>query len=191
MNLLLVEPEYYTKYPPLGLLKLSSMYRQRDTKVFFNRGQKPAADTPSKIYVTSLFTYAWKPVHKTIKYYRCLYPNAEILLGGIYATLMPEHAKLAYADDIHQGLLAAADEYCPDYSLAPDWDKNILFATRGCSRRCLFCAVPLIEGRISTSNVRIEDKINDDFKKIILWDNNLLAAPNWKEIITELAELSL
>ncbi len=191
MIVLLVEPEYYTRYPPLGLLKISSVHNSQYDKVLFHRGVHPALETPSKVYITSLFTYAWKPVHEASEYYRNLYPKAEIILGGIYATLMPEHTKLAAIDKLYEGLYSEAETFKPDYSLVPGWDANILFVTRGCIRKCPFCAVPRIEGKIRESDGNIQDRVNTNFKKIILWDNNVLAAPNWLNIASELKELNL
>lgn len=190
MNVLLVEPEYYTRYPPLSLLKISSVHNSQHDKVLFHRGTHPAQETPSKVYITSLFTYAWKPVHEAAEYYRNLYPKADIILGGIYATLMPEHAKLAAIDKLYEGLYPEAETSKPDYSLISGWDVNILFVTRGCIRKCPFCAVPRIEGKMRESNGNIQDRVNTNFKKIILWDNNVLAAPNWPNIALELKELN-
>ncbi len=190
MNILLVEPEYYTRYPPLGLLKISSVQNLQQNRVFFHRGKRPTLEEPSKIYITSLFTYAWKPVHETAEYYRNLYPNAEIVLGGIYATLMTEHANLASIDTLYEGLYTEAEASKPDYSLIPGWETNILFATRGCIRKCPFCAVPLIEGSMRINDGNIRNRVDTGFKKIILWDNNVLAAPNWPDIVSELKELN-
>jgi len=38
MHVLLVEPSYYTRYPPLGLLKLASYHRNRGDSVELVRG---------------------------------------------------------------------------------------------------------------------------------------------------------
>jgi hypothetical protein len=190
MNILLVEPEYYTRYPPLGLLKIASMQKFQQNRVFFHRGNRPALEAPLKIYITSLFTYAWKPVHETAEYYRNLYPNAEIVLGGIYATLMNEHANLACIDTLYKGLCSEAEAFKPDYSLIPGWKTNILFATRGCIRKCPFCAVPRIEGPMRVNDGNIKNKVNTNFNRIILWDNNILAAPNWSNLVSELTELN-
>ena len=38
MRVLLVEPNYYTQYPPLGLLKFSTLYKQQGHDVRFVRG---------------------------------------------------------------------------------------------------------------------------------------------------------
>ena len=99
---------------------------------------------PDLICVTSLFTYSWSPVHEVVSRYRSLFPRARVQVGGIYASLMPEHAASTGAE-IHTGLLPEAEDFAPDYSLVPSWDASILFSSRGCVRRCAFCSVPKIE----------------------------------------------
>ena len=69
----------------------------------------PADEVPDLVYITSLFTYSWGPVHEAAAYYRACYPNARIVLGGIYATLMPEHARLADVDEVRTGLVLEAE----------------------------------------------------------------------------------
>ena len=57
MNVLLVEPKYYTRYPPLGLLKLSAWHKLQGHNVQFVRGCYPITTfVPDTILVTSLFT---------------------------------------------------------------------------------------------------------------------------------------
>ena len=147
IRVLLVQPPYYTRYPSLGLLKLSSLRKYSGDTVELHDRLGPAGETPDLIFITSLFTYSWKPVHDAAAYYHDLYPNAQIELGGIYATLMPEHAKLADVNRVHTGLVNEAERFIPDYSLTPDWDSSIMFGTRGCIRKCAFCAVPRLEGK--------------------------------------------
>jgi len=191
MNVLLVEPDYYTRFPPLGLLKLATYHRMKGDNVRLVRGQKQLEIRVDRIYVTSLFTYAWKPVHEAVKYYKRLYPSTDLWLGGIYASLMPEHAKLSGADHIYEGLFAEAENLMPAYDLVPEWDGSIIFSSRGCIRRCGFCAVPKLEGKPNGLKYSIKHLIYPGHTKVILWDNNILANPNWKAIFDELIELGL
>ena len=199
MNILLIEPHYYTKYPPLGLMKLASYHRSYGNEVKLIRGKTKDIDfVPDRIEITSLFTYAWKPVHEAIKYYHELYPNAKIRIGGIYASLMPNRLrkKFPYVD-VQVGILKEADSYLPAYDILNEvdkwknWDSSIIFTTRGCIRKCPFCMVPKLEGKITPVINDVKSHINPDYKKIILWDNNFLASPNWKKILNELRDLDL
>src|SRR2546428_13198019 len=112
VRVLLVEPDFYTRYPPLGLLKLAQFERQRANTIEFVRGCTEV-QPPDRIYVTSLFTYSWRAVHQAVKYYKQRFPRAWITLGGIYASLLPEHARGSGADEIHVGLFPEAENVMP------------------------------------------------------------------------------
>lgn len=194
MHILLVEPAYYTQYPPLGLLKLSSLHKQSGDTVDFvslKSGFPPLAREPECIYVTSLFTYCWQPVHQAVKECRARFPKAKIVLGGIYASLMPDHAAGSGADEIRTGIVPEAEGLLPDYSLDTSARPvSILFSHRGCIRKCRFCAVPTIEPEVVVKT-SIRHLIYPNHKRVILWDNNILGTRNWRALFTELKDLGL
>jgi hypothetical protein len=190
MHVLLIEPDYYTRYPPLGLLKLSTYHKQKGDSTELVRGTQYPRRKPDRIYVTSLFTWAWKPVWECVRYYKIQFPKTEVWLGGIYASLLPDHAKMSGADKVQVGIYPAAEDCLPDYDLVPDWDATILFASRGCIRRCGFCSVPKIEGGLKPKRT-IKDLIDPRHKRIVLFDNDILGSPNWPQIFDELAETGL
>lgn len=191
MRVLLVEPNYYTRYPPLGLLKISSYHKKKRNQVEYIRGLKTPKQKPDKIYITSLFTWAWKPVHESVHFYKKKFPDARVSLGGIYASLLPEHAKLSGADEVKVGLFKEAENLMPDYDLIPEYDASILFTSRGCVRNCKFCAVPILEGKPNNLKYDIKPFIHPRHTKVILWDNNFLANANKYAILDQLAELKL
>jgi len=196
VNTLLVEPDYYTKYPPLGLLKLASFHRSQGDQIFYVRGINNEIDEKiRRIEVTSLFTFAWKPVHEAIEFYHKMFPEAEITVGGIYATLMPDHIQKAFPFvKVFKGLHQKAEEYLPAYDILKsvdkwkDWKKSILFTTRGCIRKCPFCVVPKIEGGMKEPKFSILPLIHPDHNEVVIWDNNFLASPYAKQILMELRD---
>lgn len=186
MKILLVKPNYYSPFPPLGLLKFATYYGNKGHKIEFQPyGYHRPNFKPDLILVTSLWTWAWKEVHRDIRLAKAHFPGAEIRLGGIYASLMKEHALKTGADKIVIGLVPKIEYLTPDYSLVPEWnakpwDKSVVFASRGCTRNCDFCAVRTLEGGIQGRiDKHIENQIWPDHKWILVQDNNILASPNW------------
>ena len=191
MHILLVEPNYYTRYPSLGLLKISTYHKNKGDTVEYIRGEQIPNKKPDLVYVTSLFTWAWKPVHNATRFYKTKFPDARVLLGGIYASLLPNHARLSDADEIVTGIFEEAEDLMPDYDLIPEYNASILFTSRGCIRKCGFCAVPILEGKPNGEKHSIKHLIHPNHKKVILWDNNFIANRNKYEILDELLELKL
>jgi radical SAM superfamily enzyme YgiQ (UPF0313 family) len=195
-KILLVEPskskKYHTPYPPLGLLKLAAYHKIKKDFVRLVSGFSENGFEPNIVYITSLFTYAYEPVHEVIHFYSNTYRKAKIIVGGIYASLCSEHLKEKFKNriEIHHGLLNEVEDLLPDYSLVPDWNASILFSSRGCIRKCPFCSVPQIEPEFKAKK-SIKHLIYPGHKKVILWDNNFLASPYWRNILNELEELNL
>ena len=102
MKLLLIEPSFprpgksknHNGFYPAGLLKLAGYYRKRGhTVLLAKEGRHKSGYRPDKVLITSLFTYWADYVRRAVVYYRDLYPSARIIVGGIYASLMPDHCK--------------------------------------------------------------------------------------------------
>ena len=63
-NILLVEPGYPNKYPPLGLMKIAAYHgpRGRGDNVLFVKGdtREVLGQVWDRVYVTTLFSFEWK-----------------------------------------------------------------------------------------------------------------------------------
>jgi hypothetical protein len=96
-NILLIEPGYKNKYPPLGLMKLAAYhgpYGKKDN-VKFIKGEvdrSVMAKTWDRIYVTTLFSFEWREISKSINFaLECARGNPnKVFVGGIAASLMHE-----------------------------------------------------------------------------------------------------
>jgi hypothetical protein len=197
-QILLVEPGYRNPYPPLGLMRISTWHKNKKDKVDFIKDNPPQnyfGYRPPKlkkyydiIYITTLFTYHFQEVIKSIMFYQQKYPNAEIKVGGVLATLLPELIKKETGITPHQGLLNEVEESPPDYSLFPTLPFSITYTTRGCIRRCKFCVVPILEPKFFIRE-NWEKDINPPSKKIIFWDNNWLASPNFYKDVEKLKKI--
>ena len=91
-RILLVEPNYKNKYPPIGLMKISSYFKGKGDFVEFHKGIMPKVKVEQfdKIFITTLFTFDFDMCVQTIKYYEAIKGSKNIFVGGIAATIMPE-----------------------------------------------------------------------------------------------------
>ena len=93
-RILLLEPGYPNKYPPLGLMKLAAYHNSRGDEVFFAKGvQHPDimnGGAWSRVYVTTLFSFEWKRTSDAIDFaIRTAGRQSErVFVGGIAASLM-------------------------------------------------------------------------------------------------------
>ena len=93
-NVLLIEPGYPNKYPPLGLMKIAAYHGPygRDDNLRFVKGETPEvlALVWDRVYVTTLFSFEWKRTSAAIDFaLRTVRGQAErVFVGGIAATLM-------------------------------------------------------------------------------------------------------
>ena len=93
-SILLVEPSYQNKYPPLGLMKLAAYHgsRGRGDRVRFIKGEARDAllEPWDRVYVTTLFSFEWKRTAAAIDYAIQAAGNQpeRVFVGGIAASLM-------------------------------------------------------------------------------------------------------
>ena len=94
-NILLIEPGYKNKYPPLGLMKLAAYhgpYGKRDNVKFIKGDEDKSVFSVywDRIYVTSLFSFEWKEIGKAIDMAVAIAhgDTSKVFVGGIAASLM-------------------------------------------------------------------------------------------------------
>ncbi len=91
-NILLVEPGYKNKYPPLGLMKLAAYHQNRDDTVLFIKGEDNSVLQKAwdRVYVTTLFSFEWNRTSKAIDFAIKAAGNQpeRVFVGGIAASLM-------------------------------------------------------------------------------------------------------
>ncbi len=190
---------------PIGLLKIAAFLGNQGNQVKLIRG-KPN-DTgeddelkrfnPEEVWITSLFTYWAKYVREAVQFYRSIFPNAHIKVGGVYASLFPPQEVKEYTgcDEVYQGVIPEVEEYTklhpPAYDLLEKAnsypiDFQIIHASRGCSRNCPFCGTWEIEPAF-VPKTSIANEIQ--FPGVVFYDNNFLMNPYVENILQELIEL--
>ena len=138
---------------------------------------------PNVILVTSVMTYWYMGPKRVVEICREVFPGVPIILGGIYATLMPEHASRVVKPDY---LLTGPGEYklaelladmfkmpellesfpthlddfpYPAFDLLRKTDYLTVMTSRGCPFRCTFCATYKIDSAFSQ---RQADKVVEE-----------------------------
>ena len=198
-KLLMIDPNFPTYQRsvnhqdilPIGLLKIGSYYQSLGWDIWLQRlseSEDPPIDfIPTKIIITSLFTYWSKYVKEAVDWAREHY-DAPIEVGGVFASLQPKLCKeVTGADSVYVGVMEEAESFRPNYSLLSEEPNfQIVHTSRGCHRRCKPCGVYCIEPQQSFKKT-IKDEI---FKrKVVFYDNNLLANPYIEDILRELVLL--
>lgn len=184
MKVLLVEPtipkSWGSNQQFIGLLKVGAYHRARGDQVEYVKGCVLPAAAPDLICVTSMFTYQYKHVWKAVKFYKSMYPHAKVQLGGIYATLCPDHAQQSGADEIIVGQHPEAKDYPPDPTLLNPAPNFVYCMTSyGCSGSCTFCATHILYGQgIKQRSVRdviaeIKLQVKRRFKNIYFGDDDI------------------
>ena len=216
-DILLIEPNYANKYPPLGLMKISTFHKRLGDCVVFAKGTLPkklAEKRWDRVYVSTLFTFEWEETKKSIEYaFTVVKDKSKVFVGGIMATLMPElfietFPTITLIKGLlnRDGTLGLRDEKCidrltPDYDILDDidykypaTDSYFLYMTRGCGMKCQFCAVQTLEPEY-VPYISIKDQINEVDKRfgakrnLLLMDNNVLRSNQFDKIVDELVEL--
>ena len=217
MRVLLVEPKYKNKYPPMGLMKISTYHKMLGDEVHFVKGTDTEIDKEiwDRIYVTTLFTFDFSISVETIKHYMRLLDDVSLLyVGGIMASLMPEKIVEATGIDrahILTGLFTDTsvvgdkndinvDQLPLDYDILeevdykyPAGDNYFAYTTRGCPNHCSFCAVPILEPDFQITNNIVQQIKSIDRKfgpkrHLLLLDNNVLNTPDLKSLVDDLCE---
>ena len=217
MRVLLVEPNYKNKYPPMGLMKISKYHKRLGDEVQFVKGFDHSVDKKvwDRIYITTLFTFDFDVDVKTINHYKLLVNNIDDLyVGGIMASLMPEKIVEATGIDrfhILTGLLTDTsvvgdsndinvDELPLDYDILeqidykyPAGDNYFAYTTRGCPNHCSFCAVPILEPHFHVTNsivdqIRTIDEKYGPKQHLLLLDNNILNTADLKSLVDDLCK---
>lgn len=217
MRVLLVEPDYKNKYPPMGLMKISTYHKMLEDDVLFVKGINRELDQTvwDRIYITSLFTFDFDLVIETINYYRLLVNNInDLYVGGIMASLLPERIVEASGierSNILTGLLVDTtvlgddnninvDELPLDYDILeqinykyPAGDNYFAYTTRGCPNHCSFCAVPILEPQFRVTNniidqIKTIDKKYGPKQNLLLLDNNVLNTADLESLVDDLCK---
>lgn len=211
-KVLLVEPDYKNKFPPIGLMKIASYHRGKKDYVEFYKGKAPYTTIINfdRVYITTLFTFYYGLTMDTVQHYLNHMHKENVYIGGISATLLAEkYKKELKIDNVITGQLTNSsligyrdsvniDELPLDYDILDDihykypaGDNIFIYTTRGCLRGCKFCAVSKLEPKFEDTNHIVNQieairKKYGDKRNVFIMDNNVLYSRELKKVIQDL-----
>jgi len=119
-----------------------------------------ACEKPDWVFVSSGMTYWYRGLQYTIALIRQVFPDVRIVVGGIYASLLPQHAKAIPGVDVVvpfqqpakvadfltrlMGISFSQTSFVPDYHIAGEYAYAPLLLALGCVFRCHYCASPFL-----------------------------------------------
>ncbi len=166
---------------------------------------------PDIILVTSLMTYWYTGVRETVEEIKRIFHNVPVILGGLYATLLPDHAmKNIPVDAVFQGRmdkgfdavlrtfgfrLKRIKKKRPYWRLGLlKWDFAPLLTSTGCPFHCSYCASGLLNREFRQRDPEevikeIEELYKMGIRDFAFYDDALLvrAEEHIKPILREIA----
>lgn len=146
-----------TIYPNLALCKILAWHKAQGHEVVWY--EPMYTGHCDKVYMSKIFNFT---------------PDVDFFIDA------DEVVRGGTGYDVHSKLPVEVDMMQPDYSIYPLLPKDTAygFLTRGCPNKCKWCVVPKKEGAIRPY-MDIDDIATPTRRKIVLMDNNILAAGDY------------
>ena len=164
------------------------------------------------VAVTTLFTFYWRKTVDTINFAKKFCSETgTMIVGGIASSILHKHVfqecgikpicglldKPGMLDNDSDDII---DELPLDYSILEEIDYQypasnsyLAYMTRGCPRKCVYCAVPRLEPEYK-DYIGLKEQIRQSTerfgpqKDLLLMDNNVFASKHFNKIIDEIKE---
>lgn len=175
--------DHGTRHPNLALMKISGYYKEQGNEVkLIHRSYEEVRDY-DEVYISKVFTFSNIP--------EWILQLPHVHIGGT-----------GFFSDGGANLTDEIEHHMPDYDLYKEYveeqieqgrkrtvfadylDYSIGFTTRGCFRKCAFCVNKKYDKVYRHSPV--EEFYDESKPYIYLWDDNILAYPQWEEVLDEL-----
>lgn len=161
-------------YPNLALMKLSAWHKHQGDRVeWYNQ----FANHYDIVYKAKVFS--------TSPDYGYYIHNADKIVRGGTGYAIHGAGGEHYIKSEDRPLPYHIEHIMPDYSIYGITDTAYGYLTRGCPRGCLFCIVGKKEGLCSCKVADLSEFWNGQ-KNIVLNDPNILACPEWRDLLSQL-----
>lgn len=179
-------------------------------KDYFHKGSYKNEPKWDRVFVTTLFTFYWDITIETIEFAKIMVKDPkDLMVGGVMATIQAKEIETATGIKPYKGTLNKPgqldkentdiiDELPLDYSIIdeidycyPESNAYYGYSTRGCIRKCPFCAVPILEPNFEeylplAEKTKQTAELYGEQRNLLLMDNNVLASPKFPQIIEEI-----
>jgi len=164
-------------YPNLPLMKISAYHKAKgDAVEWYNPLLSGHMD---KVYMSKVFSFTPDYMY---------YIDAdEVIRGGSGYAISLDNGSESFDKSKNVPLPNEIEHIYPDYSIYGIKDTAFGFLSRGCPRNCSFCHVAAKEGRASIKVADLREFWNGQ-KNIILCDPNILACPQWEDLLQQLID---
>lgn len=175
--------DHGTRHPNLALMKIAGFYRDQGNEVKLIYDNYASVYNFDKIFISKVFTFSripdWVLSLKHVSY------------GGT-----------GFFEDGGQNLPDEIEHHMPYYDLYKEYvehqlasghqrshysdylDYSIGFTSRGCFRKCEFCVNKKYDHAFLHSPV--SEFLDVSRPYIYLWDDNILALPQWEEVLDDI-----
>ena len=182
--------DHGTRHPNLAIMKMSAYFKSNNCSVELVENYESLCKNDysevksfDAIYISKVFTTT-KVEQKLLNF-----PNVFIGGTGFFedggANLPDEIEHIMPDYSVYDQFIENNEDHKNKYVYFKDYlDYSIGFATRGCFRKCEFCVNKKYD-RVSFHS-HVEEWLDNRRKKIYLWDDNILAYENWKQVFEEL-----
>lgn len=172
-----------TRHPNLALMKIAGFYRDRGNEVRLIFDDYMSVYDFDRVFVSKVFTFSKIP--------DWVLSLSHVSIGGT-----------GFFEDGGPNLPDEIEHHMPYYDLYKDYvehqlalghkrahyadylDYSIGFTTRGCFRKCEFCVNKKYDHTFRHSPV--SEFFDASRPYIYLWDDNILALPEWESVLDEI-----
>ena len=166
-------------YPNIPLMKLSAWHKKQGDHVEWY--QPLLSGHMDKVYMSKVFSFSPD--------YEYFIDSDEIIKGGSGYCIEITDGKERFRKEKDIELPEEIEHIFPDYGIYGELTNDTAygFLSRGCPRGCSFCHVAAKEGRCSHKVADLSEFWNGQ-KKIELLDPNILACPEWSDLLDQLID---
>lgn len=172
-----------TRHPNLALMKIAGYYRDQGNEVTLIYGSYDEINQYERVFVSKVFTFSEIP--------QWVLESKHVSFGGT-----------GFFEDGGENLPEEIEHHMPYYDIYKEYvehqiasgkkasnysdymEYSIGFTSRGCFRKCDFCVNKKYSHAFRHSP--ISEFLDESRPYIYLWDDNILALPEWENVLDEI-----